>query len=259
METSQPIEPGTSEEQSIPIEPTAQKSQNNFAVPASIIVAGLLIASAVIYSGKNTEIVKNPADAGKAAVADAVDTRGMKPVSSDDHILGNPDAAVKIVEYSDLECPFCKRFHETMNQVMNEYGKSGQVAWIYRHLPLDQLHSKARTESEASECAAKLGGNEKFWVYIDRLFQATPSNNGLDLSLLPEIAEQIGLNRIDFEKCMNDGIFKAKIDESIAEGARAGAQGTPYSIIIGKNGKQEVISGAYPYAQMKSAIDKVLQ
>jgi len=106
-----------------------------------------------------------------------------------DNALAN--APVKIVEFSDTECPFCKRFHTTMQQVVKD--SNGQVAWVYRHFPLDQLHSKARKEAEATECAAELGGNEKFWAYLNRLMEVTPANDGLDLAELPVIAAYVGL------------------------------------------------------------------
>lgn len=112
---------------------------------------------------------------------------------SDDHVLGNPNADVLIIEYSDTECPFCKQFHETMHQVMDQYGKDGKVAWVYRHSPIDQLHPKARKEAEALECANEQGGNDAFWKYADKLFEITPSNNGLDAAQLPVIAAMIGL------------------------------------------------------------------
>jgi len=115
----------------------------------------------------------------------------MKPVSDGDHILGDKNAPVKIVEFSDTECPFCKRFHTTMQQVVKD--NNGQVAWVYRHFPLDQLHSKARKEAEATECAAELGGNEKFWAYLNRLMEVTPANNGLDPAELLTIASYAGL------------------------------------------------------------------
>jgi protein-disulfide isomerase len=108
----------------------------------------------------------------------------LDPVTEKDHIFGNPQAEMVIVEYSDLECPFCKRFHETMIQIMSEYGKEGKVAWVYRHFPLDAIHSKARREAEAVECAGELGGNDKFWAYVNKLVEITPSNNQLDASLL---------------------------------------------------------------------------
>lgn len=108
----------------------------------------------------------------------------LEPVTEKDHVYGNPQAELLIIEYSDPECPFCKRFHETMTQVMKEYGDAGKVAWVYRHFPLDSIHSKARHEAEAIECAGELGGNEKFWAYLNKLMEITPSNNQLDPSLL---------------------------------------------------------------------------
>ncbi len=106
----------------------------------------------------------------------------IKPVSSDDHILGNINARIVIIEYSDLECPFCKVFHNTMHQVVEK--SNGDVAWIYRHYPIPQLHPKAFHEAEATECAWEQGGNKTFWKYIDKLFEVTPSNNGLPESQL---------------------------------------------------------------------------
>lgn len=108
----------------------------------------------------------------------------LDPVTEKDHISGNPQAELMLVEYSDPECPFCKRFHETMIQVMKEYGTQGKVAWAYRHFPLDAIHSKARHEAEAVECAGELGGNEKLWEYVNTLYKITPSNNQLDPALL---------------------------------------------------------------------------
>src|SRR3546814_15691189 len=98
--------------------------------------------------------------------------------------MGSPDASVKVIEFSDFECPFCKGFHRTMGQVMEAYGQDGKVAWVYRHFPIDSIHSKARKEAQASECAAELGGNDAFWAYAETPFDVTPSNDRLDLALL---------------------------------------------------------------------------
>lgn len=89
-----------------------------------------------------------------------------------DHLNGSPEAPVTIIEYSDLDCPFCKQFHETMNRVMNEYGPAGQVAHVFRHFPLASLHPNAAKQAEAAECAAELGGNLKFWEFLNRVFEA---------------------------------------------------------------------------------------
>ncbi len=106
----------------------------------------------------------------------------VRPISPDEHILGNVNAKIIIVEYSDLECPFCKVFHTTMHQVVEK--NNGDVAWVYRHYPITQLHSKAFHEAEATECAWEQGGNETFWKYTDRIFEITQSNNRLDESEL---------------------------------------------------------------------------
>ena len=135
----------------------------------------------------------------------------LAPVTQDDHVKGDRDAKISIVEFSDTECPFCKRFHPTMQKVVEEY--DGQVNWVYRHFPLTSIHPKSPKEAEATECAAELGGNDGFWSYVDRLFEITPSNNGLDLSKLPEIAEEVGLNKTEFEECLDSGKYAQKVQE----------------------------------------------
>jgi protein-disulfide isomerase len=179
----------------------------------------------------------------------------MNPITSKDHIRGNPDAPVKIVEYSDTECPFCKRFHPTMQQVMDEYGGSGQVAWVYRHFPLDSLHKKARKEAEATECAAEQGGNDKFWSYLDRLMEVTPANDGLDPAELPKIAQYVGLDVTKFNECLSSGRFADKVEEDTQNAMATGGNGTPWSIVVGKDGKKYPLSGAQPYASIKQLID----
>src|SRR5690606_34807350 len=84
----------------------------------------------------------------------------IAPVTADDHIRGNPNAPLMIVEYSDFDCPYCKSFHVTMQKIIEEYGPSGKVAWVYRHLPLTSLHPSAAYIAETSECVAELGGND---------------------------------------------------------------------------------------------------
>ncbi len=96
--------------------------------------------------------------------ADGSDTDQVSPVTADDNIKGSLDAPIKIVEYSDFDCPFCSRFHASMNQIAEN---NDDVVWAYRHMPLDQLHPNARTVAQISECVAKLGGNDAFWAFAD--------------------------------------------------------------------------------------------
>jgi len=232
---------------------------NNLSVPAAIVIAGALIAGAVYFG-----TLKNAPTAGnnqpqKVAEQPTGTLDQMKAISKDDHIRGNPNAPVKIVEYSDTECPFCKRFHDTMKQVMDEYGKDGKVAWVYRNFPLDQLHPKARNEAAAIECAGDLGGNDKFWAYADRLYEVTPSNNGLDPAELPRIAQYVGLDTAKFNACLTSGRFAKHIEEDVQNATATGGNGTPWSIVVGKNNKKYPLSGAQPYASVKQLIDLALQ
>lgn len=184
----------------------------------------------------------------------------MRRITSADHIRGNPNAPVKIVEYSDMECPFCKRFHATMQQVVNEYGKNGKVAWVYRHFPLDSIHSKARTEAAAAECAGGLGGNNAFWAYIDRFYAVTPSNNQTDIqTVLPQIAREIGLDESKFNSCLASGKYAKHIQEDLDNANAIGGNGTPWSIVVAKNGKKYPLSGAQPYEAVKQLIELALQ
>lgn len=172
-----------------------------------------------------------------------------------DHIRGDKDVKVTFVTYTDLECPFCKRFHDTMAQVMQKYGKD--VRMVYRHFPLDQLHSQARTEAIATECAAEQG---KFWELTDIIFKETTSNDGLDLAKLPDYAKQAGVKDVKkFTTCLADKKFADRVSEDEADAQGAGGQGTPYSIILGPKGEKVPLNGAYPLAQVTQIVDSLLQ
>lgn len=228
--------------------PSSQTTSSNLSVPLAIVAAGAMIALAVYFSGSggNGDLVGQGGGDFKAQV---------EPVSSADHILGNSNAEIVVVEYSDLECPFCKVFHTTMHRIVDEYG--GKVAWVYRHYPIEQLHSKAIKEAEASECAYEQGGNAMFWRYIDQVFAITEANNTLDTAELPRIAGKLGLDVASFNECLSSGKYTAQIKKDIEEAIKAGARGTPYSIII--KGKQQIpINGAEPFESVKAKIDSLL-
>ena len=145
-----------------------------------------------------------------------------------------------------------------MHQIMDEYGKSGKLAWVYRQFPIPNLHPKAPRESEAAECAGDQGGNDAFWKYLDRLFEITPANNGLDPAELPKIAAYIGLDQMKFEECLDTGKFTKKIENDFQAAVDAGAPGTPYSIIIDAKGGKTTVNGAEEYNMVKQKIDAAL-
>ncbi len=239
-------------------QPPAQTT--TLTIPIAIVIAGVLIAGAVyLGTSKGASTTAGNNQQPQQVAQQTGDLERMRSISKDDHIRGNPDAPVKIVEYSDPECPFCKRFHDTMKQVMDEYGKDGKVAWVYRNFPLDQLHSKARNESVAIECAGDLGGNDKFWAYADRLYEVTPSNDGLDPMELHNIAQYIGLDMTKFNTCLTSDKFTKHIEDDVQNATATGGNGTPWSIVVAANGKKYPLSGAQPYASVKQLIDLALK
>ncbi|KKS82410.1 MAG: Periplasmic thiol:disulfide interchange protein DsbA [Candidatus Wolfebacteria bacterium GW2011_GWC1_43_10] len=232
-----------------------ENSGVNFSIPLAIILAGVIIAGAIIYSDRpnlgNKDTVANQPSAQNSRSPEKIKSVGLK-----DHILGSLNAPVKIVEFSDTECPFCKTFHPTMKKIISDY--QGKVAWVYRHFPLDSIHPKARKEAEATECAAELGGEEKFWAYLDRIFEITPSNNGLDPNQLPEIAAYVGLDKDKFEQCLSSGKYAQRVASDLEDAINSGGDGTPYSVVIAPGNKKYVISGAQSYNYVKSIVDIVL-
>ncbi len=236
-------------------------SGNNLSIPVAIVVAGFLIAGAILYTDRGSvkaDGVNIPAR-GAVGADSAQATPEDLALRPDDHILGNPSADVLVIEYSDPECPFCKRFHGTMQQIMDTYAKAGNVAWVYRHFPLDQLHPKARKEAEAMECANELGGATTFWKYTNRLYELTPSNNGLDAATLPQIAGELGLDTTKFNVCLSSGKYKDRVDRDFQNGVKVGVSATPTSIIWNKKtNKQSTIAGAYPFENIKTIIGQVV-
>ena len=215
-----------------------QKPHPLLTLPGAIVIAGAIIAIAIIWVKKPA-----PTTAPTSAKQNVVQV-SMLPVSSTDHIFGNPSAQIKLVEFSDPSCPFCKSFHPTMLKLMSSYGPTGSVAWVYRAFPLNKpdaqgnvLHPNAGRESQAFECAAALGGNDAFWKYANRLYDITPSvtgatPKGLDQEELPVIAKYAGLDVIAFNECLSSERFKDKIEQQYLDGVNAGVSGTPTTVMV---------------------------
>jgi protein-disulfide isomerase len=222
-------------------------------LPLAVVIAGALIAGAIYFGGGG--------GTGNYNTQRITDTTGntveIADVTSKDHILGSPDAKIVIVEYSDTECPFCKAFHTTLGQIMQAYKDTG-IAWVYRQFPIVELHSKAPKEAEATECAAELGGNNAFWAYLNKVFSITNSNDSLDPTELPTIAQSVGLDVTAFNSCLKSGKYASLINLDVAAAYKTGAQGTPYTVIM-SGSKKTVIVGAQDYATVKSAIDDLLK
>lgn len=186
--------------------------------------------------------------------------KNVRRVSTErDHVYGNPNAEISLIEYSDFECPYCKTFHPTPKQIVDAY--DGKVNWVFRHYPLSFHNPTAQLEAEASECVAELGGNDAFWKFTDFLYE----NSGLNGQGVPEeqllaFVEELGLDVEQFKGCVSNGKYAERVQEDFEEGANSGITGTPGSILLNnQTGEVKLKSGALPFEAVKAEIEQLLQ
>jgi protein-disulfide isomerase len=239
---------------------------NNFALiflMGAMFVAGFAVGS--LWTEK--EMAKNGVAAGTGAAVAQQPTEPTGPtpeqlkkapkVENSEHIRGNKNAKVTLIEYSDFECPFCARFHPTMLKVMEEYGD--KVKWVYRHYPLS-FHPNAQKAGEASECVAKQLGEEGFVSFSDKIFEENNKAGGrLSPEIIEEVATSTGVNMTDYKKCLDSGEMAKKVTDSLAGGTAAGINGTPGTIVLTDSGDAELIPGALPYEQVKVILDQYVK
>jgi protein-disulfide isomerase len=176
-----------------------------------------------------------------------------------DPVMGNKDAKVTLVEFTDYQCPFCGRaFRQTYPPVVAEYVKTGKVKYVLHDFPLEQLHPNAFKAAEAARCAGDQG---KYWEMHDRLFgdQKALDEKGLEAS-----AQALGLDTKQFQQCLDTGKYKAEIESEIQAGKELGVTGTP-TFFLGPSGAEpgkfratKKIGGAFPYTAFKQAIDDII-
>jgi len=168
----------------------------------------------------------------------------------DDPVLGFENAPVTIVEFSDYQCPFCARFYlETFPKIKKEYIDTGKVRFIYRDFPLG-FHEYAQKSAEASECADEQG---KFWEYKGILFEKQAEWSSMGITKFRDYASELGLNREDFDYCLDNNIMAQEVQDDLADGGKSGVSGTPAFFIGG-----ELISGAQPFEVFKQKIESLL-
>jgi len=225
-----------------------------FVVPKLYSSAG---KSAAVSTTTGSAAATNSAAAAPSAAATAP-TGNVKAIGKDDYIRGDKNAKLTLVEYGDLECPYCKQFHPTLQQVMSDY--QGKVRWVYRQFPLTSIHQNAQKEAEASLCVGSLGGQDKFWTFVDKVYERTTSNGtGFALTALGPLAKEVGVDQTKFQSCLDGGLMAAQVNAEEADGTAGGVQGTPTTFLIGPDGKTITsIPGAYPVAQVKQTINQAL-
>lgn len=166
-------------------------------------------------------------------------------ITKDDHIRGNPNASITLVEFSDFQCPFCESQYQTLKQLLSEYPQ--KIRLVYRHFPLG-FHQFAQKAAEASECASEQG---KFWEYHDKLFE---NQSDYSAANFKKWAGDLGLKTSQFNSCLDSDKYASRIQADTQEGAQKGVNGTPATFVNG-----QLISGALPYATFKEAIDSLIK
>ena len=157
---------------------------------------------------------------------------------------GPAGSQVTIVEYSDYQCPYCRRVQPTLLEVLDKYGD--KVSLVYKDLPLKQIHPQAQKAAEAARCAGDQG---KFWEYHDKLFALSHIRK----SDLPTIAEELELNTLSFGSCLDSGKYESRVDADLEEAVDLGVNSTPVFFV---NGIQ--LRGALPLSSFSRAIDAEL-
>lgn len=158
-----------------------------------------------------------------------------------DHILGNKNAKVTLVEYSDFQCPFCARHVPTMKQMLKDF--PNDVRLVFRHFPLTSIHPFAQKAAEASECVAKFNGENMFWKFHDEMFASQTANGGITgEDQILAVVTKIGANANAVKTCLSEGQTTKRVQEDMASANDVGIGGTPANIINGL-----LVSGAYPY------------
>lgn len=247
------MEPDVQTPQSTP----SSGRSNVLFVPMAIVIGLGLIAAAIYFTGGRALSTSNPVLTTSGNTASTTSGSIIPPVTAQDHILGNPNAPIMIVEYSDFDCPYCQEFQATLHQIMNEYGATGKVAWVFRDFPIQQLHPNAPALALDAECVSSLGGNKAFWKFADLVFNGRDPGQETDMSKVPDFVKQTGVDMTAYNQCVQSGKYNNLIQKTYNEAIKAGAKGTPFTVIeVG--GQHGVINGARPYAQVKNMVETLI-
>lgn len=255
------------------------QQNQNLMVPVAIVIAGAIVGASIFFVDKSHPVTAAPATGANVPS----EMKNIPLVTTADHIQGNANAPITVVEYTDLECPFCKQFDGTMQKITAAY--PGKLAWVIRDFPLQQLHPNAPKLALASECVAHLGGNDAYWKFKDSIFTQAPINTFFDMTKLTSTAKGVGVDSKAFDACVASSTYQEKITQEFNDAIAAGGQGTPFSVLVlskkmpasvqkaltgiaatlqpgtltvSKDGTQVGMSGSQPEAVVKSIIDALL-
>lgn len=230
---------------------------------------------AIVYDKQNEQMLsfKNKSDF-EAAVAESIEKfvtqkqqadmdqkyvqykAAPEKVEDGKHIYGNAGARFTLVEFSDLECPFCKQFHDTPKQIVD--ASNGNVNWQWKHLPLEFHNPAAYKEALAAECIAEQKGNRGFWVFIHDVFQQS-QGNGRGVKDLGSLVTGAGADLNLFRECLSSNKYESKVQADIEKAKSYGVNGTPATFVVdNQTGKSQLLGGAQPAEAIMAAIRKMM-
>lgn len=240
-----------------------QQATNSWKYAFIALVAVLVLAGAILWynGGSVTGNVVNDG-AGTVTVPSA------KSLMDDDAVLGSANAPVTIVQFTDWQCPFCRRFEtDTFPQIKKNYIDTGKVKFITRDFPLESLHPNAMPAALAAECVKEQGKDAAYYAYKELVTQEqnkrdSGSANGPVTKTISftndDLVAWATTLGYDIKDCLENQKYSSEVQKDLADGQAAGVRGTPAFFVINKRGASPIISGAQPYGSFKAAIDKAL-
>ena len=184
----------------------------------------------------------------------------VKISADDDPIIGDPNAPITIIEFSDFQCPFCARFNsQTLPAILDEYIEQGKVKLVFRDFPIQSIHPNALPASVAAECA---NDQNKFKEMHDILFEKQSEWNKIEteaaLSLFSQYASNMNLEQEVFDSCLTSGKHIEEIKKDLEDGRDYGVTGTPGFFIGNDHIGFVELKGAQPFESFKKVIDAQL-
>lgn len=238
------------------------QNQTSPAIPIAIICGFAMIAIAIFFTNSKGAA---PNETVVTTAETEQNDGSIRPVDETDYIYGNPNAPILIIEYSDYECPYCKKYHVTLAQIMQEYGVSGKVAWVYRQFPLTQIHPNASKISEAALCVGEIAGGpttsagqSAFWKFTNKIYEGRDYDTFTNVTKLPDYVEEAGQSKDAYIACLESNKLEQRVIDSAEEAYAIGGRGTPYTVLV-VGDQQEVINGAQPYSVVKGIVANLIE
>ncbi len=242
----------------------------------NIIIAGLIVAVGIAafllgsYVSDSDQITKEDLDEALAKMelkmlqnqlpTKQAAAEPIKISADDDPFMGDANAPISIIEFSDFQCPFCARFHtQTLPSILDEYVNQGKVKLVFRDFPIQSIHPNALPASAAAECANE---QNKFREMHDVLFEKQNEWNKIEtsdaISLFSKYASDMQINQEMFDSCLTSGKYIDEIKNDLEDGRKYGVSGTP-GFFIGNDALGYVeLKGAQPFESFKKVIDAQL-